>query len=164
MNKTLNQLNIKTRIIRTIEKTKEKVIVSMSSTPSDCIKKLNLKLCDSAKNVAGSGDILAIIMTWDNSAIEIIAEEIESWEKDKDRQADTISSVSFPNIISKKISDDDSLLTFQQKYSKLSDNANIQSITSKMYSDLVIMDDSSNIRERSRNKVDRPQHKWEEEN
>ena len=164
MNKTLSHPNKKTRIIRTYEKMKEKVIVSISSTSSDGIKKLNWKLCDSAIYVASFEDILATIMTWNDSDIEIIAEEIESWEKDKDRQVDTISSVSFPNIISKKIFDDNVLLTFQQKYSWLSDNANIHSITSKMYSDLVIMDDSSNIRERSRNKADRPQHEWEEEN
>ena len=112
-------------IVRAYEETKEEVIVAQIISKLDEIKLLKYKIYDSVIYVAGSEEILPKITEWDMNILETIIQEIDSCEESADRQIETGSIISYSSGISKKISDEEILLAFQQKYSYLSDSSNM---------------------------------------
>ena len=64
-------------------------------------------------------------------------------------QVETGSVISYSSAILKKISDEEILLAFQQKYSYLSDSSNMQNITNRIVEELIIINDSDDPSERS---------------
>ena len=136
-------------IVGAYEETKEEIIVAQTIGKLDEIKQLKFKISDSVIYVAGSEDILPKITEWDMNILETIIQEIDSCEESAGGQVETGSVISYSSAISKKISDEEILLAFQQKYSYLSESSNMQNITNRIVEELIIINDSDDPSERS---------------
>ena len=130
----------------------------------DKIKQLKCKIFDSAIYFADPDDILPKITEWDMNILETIIQEIDSYEESAGGQVETGLVISYSSTISKKISDEEILLAFQQKYSYLSDSSNMQNITNRIVEELIIINDSDDLSERSQVLADNLPSEEEKEN
>ena len=163
MKNTVDTSNDNKRFIRACEETKEEITVAQTVSKPAEIKQLKCKINHSFIYVSGSEDILPKITEWDLDTLKTVVQEIDSCEESAGGKAETGSAISCPSAILKKISDEEILLAFQQKYSCLADSSNMQSIMNRIAEELIIINDSDDPLERSWIPADNLQSEVEEE-